>query len=266
MMKAIARPDEEELPVWDAEVRPAVQEAFKLIAAGDKLIDVIEFERWLNRGWLKRKASLESGAPGSAPAAASPRASSAAAASAQPSAGVWGESGAARRAPPRASAVPGAARRPVAASRSAPGLARQAGGTGSARPRPAATQRRLPEISADARRLLGEDSKTFLQTLCQSARQPSSTRARAPHRVVAARRANICAVGAHAPTAAPCRCVPQSPSKGVHCSGGILRMRRDGTSARSRSGRRDRESSRRNATTAGGACSCTFRLTYVVIL
>lgn len=51
MMKRLVRPGEEDLVLWDADIRPAVQLAFRSIAGSDRSINVVEFERWLNKGW-----------------------------------------------------------------------------------------------------------------------------------------------------------------------------------------------------------------------
>ena len=52
MMKRLVHPcSPQEVDLWDSEIRPCVQETFRQIAGEDKVIDVIEFERWLNKGW-----------------------------------------------------------------------------------------------------------------------------------------------------------------------------------------------------------------------
>ena len=44
--------------VWDLELKEVVKDTFCEIAGGDSTIDIIEFEKWLNRGWLKEKAKV----------------------------------------------------------------------------------------------------------------------------------------------------------------------------------------------------------------
>lgn len=54
MMKKIIHDQD----LWDDELREVVKAAFASISGGDKSIDVTEFERWLNKGWLQLKASV----------------------------------------------------------------------------------------------------------------------------------------------------------------------------------------------------------------
>jgi hypothetical protein len=172
MMKKLVRPALHDIDVWDADVRPVVKDAFRAIAAGDGIIDVIEFGKWLNRGWLARKKAL-TGALAPADGAATSTAPS----SATPSSATPPEADPAYPRPVDAAALPagstsersgahaGACRGPptVAASRSAPALWRPEGRPGSAARAP------LPEVSAAAKRLIGNDTKEYLQTLCRIA-------------------------------------------------------------------------------------------------
>lgn len=54
MMKKILNDSQ----LWDDELREVCKDTFKIISGGDKTLDVIEFERWLNKGWLRHKAEL----------------------------------------------------------------------------------------------------------------------------------------------------------------------------------------------------------------
>lgn len=53
MMKKIVNDD----AVWDRDLKDVCKDTYRSISGGDKDVDVIEFERWLNRGWLKEKAA-----------------------------------------------------------------------------------------------------------------------------------------------------------------------------------------------------------------
>ena len=55
---ACTQVSEEELYVWDTEIRPAVEAAFRLISGDDPVVDVVEFQQWLNRGWVRRRDAL----------------------------------------------------------------------------------------------------------------------------------------------------------------------------------------------------------------
>lgn len=55
MLKKIVHDPE----LWDDELRDICQAAFRTVAAADSSIDVIEFEHWLNVGWLKLKRELK---------------------------------------------------------------------------------------------------------------------------------------------------------------------------------------------------------------
>jgi len=54
MMKRIVNDDD----LWDEVLRDVVKSAFQTISGGDKSIDIVEFERFLNKGWLQLKASM----------------------------------------------------------------------------------------------------------------------------------------------------------------------------------------------------------------
>lgn len=43
--------------LWDTSLRDVVKDAFQQVAGSDKICDVVEFEQWLNRGWLALKTS-----------------------------------------------------------------------------------------------------------------------------------------------------------------------------------------------------------------
>ena len=45
-----------DLTAWDLQLKHVSKATFTEIAQGNKTIDVIHFERWLNRGWLKEKS------------------------------------------------------------------------------------------------------------------------------------------------------------------------------------------------------------------
>ena len=44
--------------IWDKEYRHVCKDIFQKISGGDASVDVIEFERWLNKGWLKEKTAF----------------------------------------------------------------------------------------------------------------------------------------------------------------------------------------------------------------
>lgn len=54
--------------LWDEEMREVCTQTYKEVSGGDSRIDVIEFEVWLNMGWLKLKREIK----GIVPAAGAP--------------------------------------------------------------------------------------------------------------------------------------------------------------------------------------------------
>ena len=59
MLKKLVNPGTEHLPLWDSTIRPVVQETFRNISGTDRVIDAIELERWLNKGWKENLEQLQ---------------------------------------------------------------------------------------------------------------------------------------------------------------------------------------------------------------
>ena len=58
MCKKLVKPGKTYQNLWDEEIRPVVQETFYEVGGQDKTLDVTEFERFLNRGWLDSKKRM----------------------------------------------------------------------------------------------------------------------------------------------------------------------------------------------------------------
>ena len=51
MLKRIVNPGQEYIDLWDLAIRPVVQAVFRELCSADKSVDVVAFEKFLNRGW-----------------------------------------------------------------------------------------------------------------------------------------------------------------------------------------------------------------------
>ena len=49
--------DDEE---WEDSLRDVAMETFAIVSSGDRCIDVVEFQRWLSKGWKETKLQFES--------------------------------------------------------------------------------------------------------------------------------------------------------------------------------------------------------------
>lgn len=58
MMKKLVNPSPDEIDLWDCEIRPVVHNAFLEVSGGDGSLDVVELERWLNKGWSAQVAKV----------------------------------------------------------------------------------------------------------------------------------------------------------------------------------------------------------------
>ena len=58
MMKKLVRPGEAYQDLWDDEIRPVVQLTFRAVSGKDRTLDVTEFEKYLNKGWVDAKARM----------------------------------------------------------------------------------------------------------------------------------------------------------------------------------------------------------------
>ena len=58
MMKKLIQPGDEFIVVWDADIRPVVQQSFRELAGDDGKLDVVELETWLTKDWHERAAQV----------------------------------------------------------------------------------------------------------------------------------------------------------------------------------------------------------------